>query len=183
MAVCLEENQYIPTLSYSDFASLFRSGKLTWASIIYFVTEKYKRLAGGEEEGLKAISEKFNIILAKNLSSVEEPKNVLLFPGRWPGFTLGTADALAQDILAHTLNKSHIFISRVAHPLTNKDNAAELNPHLTWGPSGLLYTERYFYDAEVGMGEEIFGREIRFGLTHNFRKFIFVKVKSHSDPP
>ena len=47
LAVGLEENPYLPTLSYSDFANLFRTGKLSWDSVTHAVMEKYNKLAEG----------------------------------------------------------------------------------------------------------------------------------------
>jgi len=55
-----------------------------------------------------------------------------------------------------------------------------LNPHLTAAPSAGFISERFYYPLTVGMGETNLAGDVRYGLTHNFRKFLFILTKKNS---
>ena len=78
-------------------------------------------------------------------------KSVLLYSGRWSSFTPACADTLAQNILQSSALAA--FALRTCHPLSNSDNISELNPHLTGGPSGTYWSDRYFIPVPVVLGE------------------------------
>jgi hypothetical protein len=78
------------------------------------------------------------------------------------------------EILASSNFK--VFVGVRAHPLSNSKNVAELNPQFFGNNSVIDIEERIFYNAPVGMGEEVFG-EVCYNLAHNQKKLIFLKIK------
>ena len=95
------------------------------------------------------------------------------------------AQDLSQILLRDTRYRVHICVS--AHPLTNKDNARELNPFLTGVGIHGFVSESTLFNGEVGMGEEIHG-SVDFDIAENKKHFFFLRMKSfvktgRSSPP
>ena len=95
------------------------------------------------------------------------------------------AQDLSQILLRDTRYRVQICVS--AHPLTNKDNARELNPFLTGVGIHGFVSESTLFNGEVGMGEEIHG-SVDFDIAENKKHFFFLRMKSfvktgRSSPP
>ena len=67
-----------------------------------------------------------------------------------------------------------------AHPLSNAENAQELNPQLTGNSSMKDVSHRFFFDSTVGVGEEVFD-SVCYNFAHNQRKFFLLKMKKVID--
>jgi hypothetical protein len=174
------EDYSIPTITFSDFSKIYKTGHIHWNSVCTTLLVKYKNLcenANGEEEKKKF--KNLLIKVEKCLSKEGEGRGVIIFPGRWKGFSPSEGDKLSQEICEQT--KHTPFVVRTAHPLTTLENACELNPHLTGSPSGKIFVNRYLYTTPVGMGEVNLVGDTRFDLSHNEKKFFVVEVKK--DPP
>ena len=155
IGIGLPENEFFPTLSYSSFFSLHTSNSINWTSISRYIYDKYIEL-----------EKKKNPWAAKFVFYPSGEKSVLLFPGRWEGFGLKAAQELAQKILATSSFK--VFVAVRAHPLSTAENVAEVNPQFFGNNSLSDIEERIFYNAPVGMGEEVFG-EVCYNFSHNVK--------------
>jgi hypothetical protein len=147
-----------------------------------FVLRKYAEPKDNEKEDEKKTRVFFSDLLNKHFSpSCVNPRGILLYPGRWLGFSVAEAERLAQDILSSS--KNQVFLLRVAHPYTNTQNAAELNPHITSSASDKHIDERFLFEGPVGLGEVNLAGDTRFGLSHNFRRFFVVREKLYGSKP
>ena len=171
IGIGIPENETLPTLSYSDFFNLNANGNLSWATISRSILDKYTTL---EREKNSDLPTKFLTSMKKHANNAEGQKSILLFPGRWEGFSFNSAQDLAQKILSET--KFNVILIARAHPLSDGKNA-----QIYMGNSSLSDIEtRTFFDSPVGMGEEIFG-EVSFNFAHNLRKFFLLKMKKKTD--
>jgi hypothetical protein len=147
-----------------------------------YILRKYAEPKEDEKEDEKKTRVFFSDLLNKHLSpSCVNPRGILLYPGRWLGFSVPEAERLAQDIL--TSSKNQVYLLRVAHPYTNTQNAAELNPHITSSASDKHIDERFLFEGPVGLGEVNLAGDVRFGLSHNFRRFFVVREKLYGSKP
>ena len=121
--------------------------------------------------------------MAKNfLNKIEQHRNnglsgsksILLVPGVWENFGFQEALGLAQKILSES--KFLVFIAVSAHPLSFKENAHEINPHVFGNFSLSCMEARYFSDTLIGLGEYNFGGDLEFNFLRSAKKFFFCKM-------
>ena len=132
LGIAVPENDFFPVLGFQDFVHLYLSKTLSWTDIYSFLLQKY--LSKSKAEKTPSRDTRFYQMLLKHQNG--KGKNVLLFPGRWHGFSTFDAEFLRQ-----------------AHPESLPENAAELNPQITGSTSGLtVETFHYLSGRPRGVG-------------------------------
>ena len=168
------ENEIFPTLSYSNFSNLDRGRKLKWDIILKCVKTKYERRPSPDPSDQVAAD--FCKLLGQ-FSGGDFKRSVLIFPNRWPQFTLRSASSLAQAFLSQT--HLNVFIVAHAHPLFNSENVHELNSHLTGFSPLSEVAERVFVGCPVGLRERgSWGdEEVASSLPLHCARLIFLRMK------
>ena len=81
---------------------------------------------------------------------------------------------MAQSILSSSNFK--VFLLVTGHSASNGFNARELNPHIMGKGLDKEVGTRYFCAAPVCLGEYV-GKELRFDLEQNMRRFFLMAMK------
>ena len=101
----------------------------------------------------------------------------MIFTGRWSGLAPDLIVKFAQSCIRE---KFEAFAVRLAHPLSNTENIAELNPHLFSSLSPNI-CRRIVTPSTVGLGEMDPDGEIHYGYSHNQRILVFCQITT--SPP
>ena len=159
LGIGVPENPHFPVLSFEEFCRLSARGTPRWPDILAAVAASYTRRAEEKDHPY------YSVHLSMILKHANNPKkSVLLFPGRWSLLTTSSADEIAHTIIGSS--PLNAFVLRTCHPLSNKDNVRELNPHLTGIASAKYWSERHFIPVPVGLGEVSIDGAISFTFSH-----------------
>jgi hypothetical protein len=170
LGIGVPENPYFPVLSFEDFCRLSARGTPKWKDILAAVTASYTQRAADEKHPHYAVHLS---MIVKNGNNPK--KSVLLFPGRWSPLTTACSDGIAQNIISNSALS--VFTIRTCHPLSNKDNVRELNPHLTGIASSKYWSDRYFIPVPVGLGEAAIDGTISFAFSHAVVSLMVLKYQ------
>lgn len=107
VAIGIEENSFLPSVSLSEFTSLKAVGPVTWKAICVLLTEKYKKLAALDTEK-NSVNNQFVNRLSKHFEN--EEKSILIYSGHWQF----SGREFAQSLLPST--KLSIYTLFIAHP-------------------------------------------------------------------
>ena len=159
LGIGVQENDFLPSLSFDEFCSLKDEGLILWKKIVDVLLVKYKKLASQEGEK-KEIYTMFCSRLNKHYRN--EDKGVLLYPGRWQNFS---GLSLALSLLSST--RLSPYVLSFAHPLTTVSNANELNPFFSGHIHGSHISVSYLFTSPVSVGEVGLDGDVHFGYAHN----------------
>ncbi len=148
-AVGIPANTLIPTLSFQEFHEFMEGGPVVWKRFLDMFVNKYKKLAA-QDSDKRSINNIFHNRLVKHGNNAT--KSILIYPGQWQ---MHSAISFAQNILTHS--RLSIYTLNITHPLTNPDNAEEMNPLLTGSLSACHTSERYL-SAAVCLSRRAGGR-------------------------
>ena len=165
----MAETEEFPSLDFSDFCRL--GSDPSWVSVQELIKQKVSREAANPSN---LLANEFAHSLENYRDHPSHTKSILLFPGRWEGFSYRDAVLLGQSILSES--QFSVFIAVLAAPFTTPQNAHERNPHLCGNGSFAEVEGRYLISSDVGMGQEL-GGEVSFGLASNQRKVFFLKLR------
>ena len=174
LGIGIQENDFFPSLSFSEFCSFKEGGPIIWKRLIDILLGKYKKLSSLEGDRKEVYTSFYNR-LVKNHSN--QNKGVLIYSGSWQNFS---GLSLALSLLPST--RLSLFVLDFAHPLTTASNVSELNPHFSGFIQGNHIVSSYFFTSPVYVGETGIDNEMHFGFAHNAHHFILSKVGSSSPP-